>query len=141
MFTIIMIVFFFFSCKNESDIKELKDGFVTEAGKYYIGNNEFELFQVVNGSLIFAMQDSAKSLLFQRGIGNPFSSFQKWVLFFDNKNNLWFYNSDYAETYVWIKEKDGEYTCHDFCKENLPLPTEFINYIDPKMNNICLENN
>jgi len=70
--------------------------------------------------------------IYQLSMFETFSNYQKWTLFIDENEYVWFYDCDMGHSIVLIKveslddEKDGiNYVFHDYAKEKIKLPELF----------------
>lgn len=110
-----------------------KAGFMKQSGIYTSKSFIINIKKYDNGSLTFGVCDRKYKIIYQQSIFNSFSPNQYWFLYKDEKENIWFYSSDIQHSKVLLKDKHTNlYTVHDFCKENIKLPSEIS-----KDYNIC----
>nr|WP_199000441.1 hypothetical protein [Flavobacterium sp. ASV13] len=108
-------------------------GFMEKPGIYTSKSVIINIKKYDNGSLTFGICDRKYKVIYQQSIFSSFSPSQYWFLYKDDKENIWFYSSDIQHSKVLIKDKlTNLYTVHDFCKENIKLPS-----VISKDHNIC----
>lgn len=140
--TLIIILFLFIGCEKHSNLTRenkdnktgafvKKDAFINAPGIYYLNDISIIVKEFKDDTIIYGIFDYYNKPLYQRNINNSISNHMKWTIYIDEKNNIWFYNSDYQETNVFI---------HDTPKgifldkaNNLPvLPKKLLNFIKNK---------
>lgn len=126
------------SCRKQTKLQELKDGFVIEMGKYDIGGNDFEVFEFTDGTFAFSMQDKNKKLLIDGNRVGSFSKYHGKVIYFDDDLNLWYYNVDIQLGGVLMRQPDGSYISYNFCEEDFPLPPKFLKVLDKPLDKLCI---
>ncbi|GAB1856714.1 hypothetical protein MHTCC0001_15500 [Flavobacteriaceae bacterium MHTCC 0001] len=137
--TIILLV----SCKNNNDkiYNITPDHIISMPGIYYVKNYKISVKEFKNGSLVFAISDKKNKLYFQQSILESFNKLSLWGLYVDENDNLWFFNSDYNKTDVWIRNDDSStgYEKKNFCKEQLALPARFEFYLLESTEKVCVD--
>lgn len=116
--------------------KNLKSGFIKEAGIYNISNKKSRnilVKELKDGSIIFAIRNSSNKILFQQNLNETFSKYHYWTLYVDTNSNLWYYNSDYSSSQgILFDEESQQYEMKDFCHVKLELPKEFKKELELK---------
>lgn len=108
---------------NESKIIK-GNTFITSKGIYYFNGLTLKISEIDKGCLVFSLKETKKdNVLIYGDIFKCFSKNQKWCLYLDEDDNIWFYNSDYQESYVWIAHEN--YKKYDYVLEKIRLPKEF----------------
>ncbi|KOS05979.1 hypothetical protein AM493_07970 [Flavobacterium akiainvivens] len=87
--------------------------FIREAGKYHFKDMELVVRGLEDGTILYGIAGEKSKVLYQHPITKPFSDYQYWMLYVDNAENVWFYNSDLSEFMVHFKQPDGSYATQD----------------------------
>ncbi|HCN51615.1 MAG TPA: hypothetical protein DIT10_21445 [Chryseobacterium sp.] len=79
-----------------------------------------------NASKIFAITDERGEILYQQPLNATFSDNHYWLCYADDKDNLYYYNSDYSEgkALIWNSELQ-KYDEKNFCSTQIHLPEKF----------------
>lgn len=129
LFFPILLLSLFISCGDPGlDYKNLKSGFIYEAGIYSNPYQQRNLLvkELKDGSLIFAIRNSKNKILFQQSLNQTFSKYHYWSLYVDINFDVWYYNSDYDSPKAILFNKETQvYEIKDFCYHKLQLPDEF----------------
>lgn len=120
---------FLISCNNvRNENTYLKEGFISKEGNYYAKNIKVVVKKLDDGSFIYAICDRYNKNLYQSNIMQPFSQYHFWMIYLDNKENIWTYNSDFDSRKVIIKEHNSKlYFEKDPCLINISIPKEIHN--------------
>ncbi|AWA31128.1 hypothetical protein HYN48_14080 [Flavobacterium magnum] len=79
-----------------------------------------------NESFIFAITDRKRNILYQQSLVETFSELHYWLLYADDKQNIYYYNSDYSSQKALLFDAEKkEYNAIDFCTFEINLPKEF----------------
>jgi hypothetical protein len=124
-----LIVFFYISCTNgEAPIQRIKsNSFIEEPGKYLLGSKQLWLKEFTDGTLVFQVGDDLnRRVLYQQSMAKAFSKHHTWLMYVDDKENIWCYNGDLAEhTLLLWSDKSLSYSEKDYIKDNLAPPKAF----------------
>ncbi|WP_055726138.1 hypothetical protein [Flavobacterium chungangense] len=137
----ILFLVLFISCNNsELRSKNIKSGFLYDAGIYNIPgkNRNILIKELKDGSKIFAIRDHNNKILFQQSLNETFSANHYWLLYIDKDTNVWYYNSDYiSHQAILFNKKTQKYEMKDFCTSKLHLPSEFKKEIETNTSKVC----
>lgn len=140
----IICVSVFNACLKQIEPQKLKNGFATKQGRYQKGFNFLTIREMTNGKLVFDYYGNDDHVLgpyqnyAELNLFRAFDQDKKWALYIDNKKSLWFYSEDIKQASVWLKlAGDSTYTEHNFCKEDIPIPNDFLDYLKMDKNEIC----
>ncbi|NPA10213.1 MAG: hypothetical protein GXO46_14645 [Chlorobi bacterium] len=123
---IILVVFiFFFSCSDTMKSSVItEEEFITVPGIYYFNGNTLKLSNIDNGCYTFSLKKRKENIIYIDGnINECFNKNSFWSIFIDEKKNVWFFNSDYGNSSVWLSQEN--YKQHNFIKEKMILPEKF----------------
>lgn len=124
LFMFIML-FIFFSCKENKNVYSLKNGFLRETGVYVTKDKKIYLKEFVDGTLMYSVTDKKGNTLLQSNLSESFNKDMFWYIYFDEKENLWVYISDYEVNEVWCFDRETfSYRKSDF-NSYIKLPDEF----------------
>jgi len=134
--TIIIMLFLLISCNKNSNTTRNDHGkatfvkantFINSPGVYYFRDVSIIVKEFKDDTIIYGLSDYYNNLLYQRGINNSISANMKWTIYTDN-NKIWFYNSDYQETNVFIIDGNKGTFIKD--QKKLPkIPVELLKFI------------
>lgn len=129
LFLHLLLLSLFTSCRDSGlDYKNLKSGFIYEAGIYSNPHQRKNLLvkELKDGSLVFAIRNSRNKILFQQPLDQTFSKYHYWALYVDTNFDIWYYNSDYRSLHAILFNKETQvYETKDFCDAQLQLPEKF----------------
>ncbi|WP_185288462.1 hypothetical protein [Chryseobacterium lactis] len=115
-------------CTSERPEYEfVKEGFITTNGIYAWGTEKKIMVKnLENASKIFAITDERGKILYQQPLNATFSDNHYWLCYADDKENLYYYNSDYSEAkaLIWNPELK-KYEEKNFCSTQIHLPEKF----------------
>lgn len=134
---LVLFIISFLSCNTKSSNGKIENGFVKKEGTYFFNKKRIKLAELKDGSLTFAIIDKDGQLLLQHNLFLSFNKNQKWALYIDNNENIWFYNSDFGETMVWLKEDSSRYIQYDYCTKDITIPPDFLNYFKKNKIHLC----
>jgi len=136
----LILLVLIFSCQNDNDkVYNIQNGLIKKKGIYYSKDCKITIKEFSNGSLVFGVSDKQNKLYFQQSILEAFDKNSLWCLYIDDNGSLWFFNSDYNNTDVWIKDElSTHYIKKDFCENTMELPDEFEKFLLKKTENICI---
>lgn len=130
------MLFLLISCKKNSNTTRNDHGkatfvkentFINSPGIYYFRDISIIVKEFKDDTIIYGLSDYYNNLLYQRGINNSISANMKWTIYTDN-NKIWFYNSDYQETNVFIIDKSKGSFIKD--QKKFPkVPAELLKFI------------
>lgn len=124
-----IFVLILFSCgRNESHPTQFiknKD-FITIPGIFYFKSIKVVVKEFNDGSLIYGVVDSKDHVIYQQSIVETFSNYSKWILYIDDKDNIWFYTGDLQLTTVLLKVKDSktDYVYKKIANDDIKIPSE-----------------
>lgn len=126
LFTILTLT----RCSSESPKREnIREGFITTNATYSWGWKKNVIVKnIENSCKILAITDERGKVLYQQPINMTFSDHHYWLCYVDNKENLYYYNSDYdeAKALIWNAELK-KYDEKNFCLTSINLPEKFRN--------------
>ena len=128
----ILVLLVLASCgKSDEGISLKHDNFITEPGTYYFSGKQLKLKEFTDGSLTFGVSLSGTNkVLYEHSMFKAFSKYQFWRLYVDDKDNIWFYDSDYHEAIVLVwDDTNGKHVQQDFMKEKENAPKAFADAI------------
>lgn len=124
------------SCRNnDSKTKQLsKDKFAFEPGIYHLpglGTSKIlKIREFKDGGLTFCVLNNRSKPLYDYGSVKAFSNYQKWGIFVDENENLWFYNGDFQQRLILIKDTVNEnYIVREFPADTV-MPAKFKKWMD-----------
>ncbi len=126
-----------FSCnRNDNDKLFIKNNeFISEPGVYYHKRTKIIVKEFKDGSLIYGLADKRNNIIYQQNINQSFSNNGSWMIFIDEKDNIWFYTSDLQLTTVLIKEKaEDTYTYKKITDSSFAMPDKMKSEIQKKTN-------
>ena len=126
-----------FSCnRNDNDKLFIKNNeFISEPGVYYHKRTKIIVKEFKDGSLIYGLADKRNNIIYQQNINQSFSNNGSWMIFIDEKDNIWFYTSDLQLTTVLIKEKaEDTYTYKKKTDSSFAMPDKMKSEIQKKTN-------
>jgi len=133
-----LITLVFISCNSRNDNFIFKQGLIKTKGTYITSDNKIIIKEFKNGSLIYAIANKNNEILKQQSIMQAFNKNSYWSLYFDGKENLWFYSSDLNITKVWLKDKlTNSYEEFNFCLDKINLPEEFEDELNTNVSEYC----
>ena len=127
---LLILVLFEMMCCNRprSEKAQGMDGMlITKAGSYKIDRLQYEIHVTVDANNIFhyaIVDDSRRKII---GSTESPSVFQRWCLFWDEKDRFWVWSSDIGG-FVWEKDLSGIYREHDIIEGS-----EYIKEMPPKV--------
>lgn len=87
--------------------------FIREQGKYHFANVVVVISELEDGTMLYGISNNKNKVFYQHPITKPLSNYQYWMLYVDNAENVWFYNSDLGEFLIHIRMGDGSYITKD----------------------------
>lgn len=124
-------------CSSERpEYDSIKDGLITTNGIYAWGTQKKIIVKnLENSSKIFAITDGRGEILYQQPLNRTFSDHHYWLCYADDKDNVYYYNSDYTEAkaLIWNPELK-KYEEKDFCSIQIHLPEKFKDELKNKTN-------
>lgn len=106
-----------------------KNVFINEVGTYYYKEYVIHIKQFKDGSLIYGIFGLLRNeCLYQQNLTDTFSNYSKWTLYIDDKDKIWFYNSDRNETSV-MYHKDKEVVFESHKNKLPPIPKKLEEFI------------
>jgi hypothetical protein len=124
------------SCRSDGyKAKQLsKNEFAFEPGRYLLPNiDELQYLNIrefKDGGLTFCVVNNRNKPLYDYGSVMSFSNYQKWGIFVDENENLWFYNGDFQQRLILIRDTVSEgYTVREFPSDTV-MPVKFKNWMD-----------
>ncbi len=131
-----MLVFMFSCNRNDNDKLFIKNNeFIFEPGIYYHKRAKIIVKEFKDGSLIYGLADKRNNIIYQQNINQSFSNNGSWMIFIDEKDNIWFYTSDLQLTTVLIKEKaEDTYTYKKITDSSFAMPDKMKSEIQKKTN-------
>lgn len=124
--SLLLFVIFISSCsKGKIAAKYIKDDvFISSTGRYYFNGLTLKLSEIDGQCLVYSLKETKSNRIIIGGdIFSCFSKNQKWCLYIDENYNIWFYNTDYQNNYVWIAKEN--YRKHDFVLDKIKPPIKF----------------
>lgn len=100
---LIILIFICLCCKNDNAQFVKNNSFISESGIYYHKAIKIIVKEFKDGSLIYGIADQRNNIIYQQNINQSFNNNSKWILYIDQKDNIWFYTSDLQLTTVLIK--------------------------------------
>jgi hypothetical protein len=133
---LLMLVFMFSCNRNDNDKLFIKNNeFISEPGVYYHKRTKIIVKEFKDGSLIYGLADKRNNIIYQQNINQSFSNNGSWMIFIDEKDNIWFYTSDLQLTTVLIKEKaEDTYTYKKITDSSFAMPDKMKSEIQKKTN-------
>lgn len=122
----VLIIFMMIGCSNSDNGSKIIKGntFITSKGIYYFNGLTLKISEIDTGCLVFSLKQTKQdNILIYGDIFKCFNKNQKWCLYIDEDDNIWFYNSDYQQSYVWIANES--YKKYDYLLEKIRIPKEF----------------
>lgn len=122
-------IFTSLSCSqnNLANSRIKPETFIVKPGKYFLGSKQIWLKKFTDGTLVFAIGDDLnRKVLYQQNMFTAFSDNHKWLLYVDDKENIWLYNGDLQIYNVLVYDMvNHDYKVRDYKKDNLEIPTAF----------------
>lgn len=119
-------------CRN-TDTAELKEPakFITSPGIYRYRHADrvtgkvrainVSVKEFKDGSTVYGVSDNRNHLLFQSSLFATFSNYQKWIIYVQNGDTIWHYNSDLQESVRLVREEhSGRFLPKDVSYDQLP---------------------
>ncbi|WP_042720374.1 hypothetical protein [Flavobacterium sp. B17] len=103
--------------------------FINKSGEYYYKDYKILVKEFNNETLIYGVFGLLRNqCIYQQNLTATFSDYSKWTLYIDDKDSIWFYNSDRDEiTVLYYKDKQLIYEFH---KDKLPtIPKQLKEFI------------
>jgi len=122
------------SCEKQKKSDEvIQKGFITESKTYYWGDKNIIVKDIEDNCKIFAITDKRNRIIYQQPLNIVFSDYHYWILYADDTQNIYFYNSDYSQSkaLIWNSELN-KYNELDFCNTKVDLPKDFIDKLKSK---------
>ncbi len=117
--------------KNAEKIENISANnvFINKVGTYYYRDYIIRIKQFKDGSLIYGVFGGVRNeCLYQQNLEQTFSNYSKWTFYIDDKDKIWFYNSDRNETSVIYN--NGKEIIFENHKNKLPsIPEELVGFI------------
>ncbi|GAA5102856.1 hypothetical protein GCM10023210_44220 [Chryseobacterium ginsengisoli] len=126
LFTILSLT----QCSSDNSPKHsfILEGFIKTNGSYSWGKTQKNIVvkNIENSCKIFAITDKRGRILYQQPLNVTFSDYHYWLCYADDKDNLYYYNSDYNEVkaLIWNSELK-KYDEVNFCSTKINLPSKF----------------
>ncbi|MCU7618401.1 hypothetical protein NZ698_14465 [Chryseobacterium sp. PBS4-4] len=123
------------SSDHNSKFKSIDEGFIETTGTYLWGRTQKTIVvkKIENSCKIFAIIDKKGKVLYQQPMNVAFSDYHYWLCYVDDKENLYYYNSDYDEpkALIWNQELQ-KYDEKNFCSNKISLPKKFKTELSSK---------
>jgi len=123
-------------CSSEkSKHNFIQEGFINTNATYSWGRTQRKIIvkNIENSCKVFAITNENGKILYQQPINMTFSDNHYWLCYVDDKENLYYYNSDYndAKAIMWNSELN-KYEEKYWCSTKINLPVEFKNELKDK---------
>jgi len=129
-----IFVLVIFSCNSkESSQRFIKnDEFITVPGIFYFKSIKIEVKEFNDGSLLYGIADKKSNIIYQQNINETFSNYSKWMLYVDDKDNIWFYTGDLQLTSVLLKGNNSktDYVYKKIIDNSIKIPEAMKKKID-----------
>lgn len=126
---ILLMLIFICSCdRNDKTSPFIKNNeFISKPGIYYHKTTKIIVKEFKDGSLIYGIADRQNNIIYQQNINQSFSNNGNWMIFIDNKDNIWFHTSDLQLTTVLKKESIANtYTYKKMDNNSDDIPSEMM---------------
>lgn len=125
----LFIIVSFISCTSDHPKHgQIQEGFIETNGNYTWGVHRKKIIvkNLENSCKIFAITDERGKILYQQPLNKAFSDHHYWLFYADDKDNVYYYNSDYSEAgaLIWNSELKI-FDEKDFCSTLIHLPEQF----------------
>lgn len=132
---LILSLCFLIHCNNKQNTSVIRGKtFITSSGIYFFNGRTLKLANIDGECYAFSLKTTkVDQILINADINKCFSKNIFWSLYIDEFENIWFYNSDYGNSFVYFS--NNNYEKHDFVKEKIKLPTEFLKKVKKHLPN------
>jgi len=134
---LLIVVVLFFSCEKERAKSINGEVFIKNVGLYYSKTINIVVKEYKDGSLTYGISDKHNSLIYQQSVFSSFGENQDWLLYVDNKENVWFYSSDIQTTNVLIRDSLNNYKLKNFCTDSIKVPEKLLKELSISSNDYC----